>query len=117
MAIQRLLTKKRLTDIVIHNGVVHLSGQLGDDFDADVRTQTQQTLDKIDRLLAEAGSNKSNIISVTIYLKNIEADFAALNEVWEAWIDNDAVPARACVEAAMFDPRILVEMSVIAVQA
>ncbi|MFJ3008251.1 RidA family protein [Pseudomonas fluorescens] len=117
MSIQRLLTKKRLTDIVIHNGVVHLSGQLANDFDGDIRAQTLETLGKIDYLLAQAGTDRSNILSVTIYLKNIKTDFSAMNEVWEAWIDNNAVPARACVEATMYDPSVLVEMTVIAVQS
>jgi enamine deaminase RidA (YjgF/YER057c/UK114 family) len=114
MAVQRKHTKKRLSDVVVHNGVAYLSGQLATNFDGDIHTQTQETLANIDRLLADVGSDKSKIISATIYLKDIGKDFGALNEVWETWVEEGTAPARACVEAAMFDPRLLVEISVIA---
>lgn len=116
MAIERLHSNKRLSNIVIHNGVVYLAGQLANDHEGDIRQQTAETLANIDALLAEAGSDKTRILSVTIYLKDIEADFAGLNEVWESWVGEAAAPARACVEAAMFKPSLLVEMSVVAVQ-
>lgn len=116
MAIQRLHSNKRLSNTVIHNGVVYLAGQLANNHEGDIRTQTVETLANIDALLAEAGSHKSKILSVTIYLKDIETDFAGLNEVWETWVADGAAPARACVEAAMFKSSLLVEMSVIAAQ-
>ncbi len=114
MTIQRLHVEKRYSEIVIHNGTVHLAGQLADDYDGDIREQTRQTLASIDRLLAEAGSDKSRILSVTIYLKDMAADYAGLNEVWDAWVANGAAPARACVEARLYDPRVRVEMMVVA---
>ena len=116
MSIQRLRIEKRYSEIVIHNGTVHLAGQLADDYDGDIREQTRQTLANIDRYLAEAGSDKTRILSVTIYLEDM-ADYAGLNEVYDAWVAEGAAPARACVEAKLYDPRVLVEMMVVAAQA
>ncbi|MCQ4270395.1 RidA family protein [Pseudomonas kuykendallii] len=116
MSIQRLRTEKRFSEIVIHNGTVYLAGQLADDYAGDIRAQTRETLANIDRFLAEASSDKSKILSVTIYLKDM-ADYAGLNLEWDAWVAEGATPARACVEAALYDPRVRVEMSVIAAQA
>ncbi|HSX71238.1 MAG TPA: RidA family protein [Pseudomonas sp.] len=116
MPIQRLRIEKRLSEIVIHNGTVYLAGQLADDYDGDIREQTRQTLANVDRFLAEAGSDKSKILSVTIYLKDMAAGYAGLNEVWDAWVAEGASPARACVEAKLYDPRVLVEMTVVAAQ-
>lgn len=116
MSIQRLRIEKRYSEIVIHNGTVHLAGQLADDYDGDIREQTRQTLANIDRYLAEAGSDKTRILSVIIYLKDM-ADYAGLNEVYDAWVAEGAAPARACVEAKLYDPRVLVEMMVVAAQA
>ena len=116
MSIQRLRIEKRYSEIVIHNGTVHLAGQLADDYDGDIREQTHQNLANIDHFLAEAGSDKTRILSVTIYLKDM-ADYAGLNEVYDAWVAEGAAPARACVEAKLYDPRVLVEMMVVAAQA
>ena len=116
MSIQRLRIEKRYSEIVIHNGTVHLAGQLADDYDGDIREQTRQTLANIDRYLAEAGSDKTKILSVIIYLKDM-ADYAGLNEVYDAWVAEGAAPARACLEAKLYDPRVLVEMMVVAAQA
>lgn len=116
MSIQRLRIEKRYSEIVIHNGTVHLAGQLADDYDGDIREQTRQTLANIDRFLAEAGSDKTRILSVTIYLKDM-ADYAGMNQVYDAWVAEGAAPARACVEAKLYDPRVLVEMMVVAAQA
>lgn len=115
MPIQRLHTEKRYSEIVIHNGTVYLAGQLADDYAGDIAEQTRQTLANIDRLLAEAGSDKAHILSLTIYLKDM-ADYAAMNAVWDAWVAEGAAPGRACVEAKLYDPRMLVEMMVVAAQ-
>ncbi len=113
MAIQRLHTEKRYSEIVIHNGTVYLAGQLADDYAGDVAEQTRQTFANIDRLLAEAGSDKAQILSLTIYLKDM-ADYAAMNAVWDAWVAEGAAPARACVEAKLYDPAVLVEIMLVA---
>ena len=113
MPIQRLHTEKRYSEIVIHNGTVYLAGQLADDYAGDIAEQTRQTLANIDRLLAEAGSDKAHILSLTIYLKDM-ADYDGLNAEYDAWVADGHAPARACVEAKMYKPEVLVEMCVVA---
>lgn len=116
MTIQRLHVAKRFSEIAISGNLVHLAGQLASDTRLDIRGQTQQTLDIIDQFLADAGTDKSHIMSVTIYLKDIEQDYAAFNEIWDAWVaDIEALP-RTCVEAKLYDPSALVELSVVAVK-
>ncbi len=102
-----------MSRIVIHNETIYLCGQVADDREAGITIQTEQTLAKIDQLLAEASSDKEHLLSVTIYLKNMQ-DFAEMNVAWEQWINGFAPPARACVRAEMASPQLLVEMSVIA---
>lgn len=114
MAIQRQLTNERMSQIVAHNATVYLSGQVGDDMNAGVEQQTRETLANIEHLLDLAGTDKSRILSVTIYLKDIDADFAGMNRVWDAWLPKGVAPARATVEAKLCEPEILVELSVIA---
>lgn len=114
MTVQRLRVSNRFSEVAIAGNLVHLAGQLASDFDLDIKGQTQQTFEMIDQFLADAGTDKSHILSVTIYLKDIENDYAAFNEVWDAWVaDIDALP-RTCVEAKLYDPRVLVELTVIA---
>lgn len=116
MTVQRLHVSNRFSEVAIAGNLVHFAGQLASDFDLDIKGQTQQTFDMIDQFLADAGTDKSQILSVTIYLKNIEQDYAAFNEVWDAWVaDIDALP-RTCVEAKLYDPRVLVELTVVAVK-
>ena len=114
MAIQRQLTNERMSQIVAHNGTVYLSGQVGNDMYAGVEQQTRETLKNIEHLLDLAGTDKSHILSVAIYLKNIDADFAGMNSVWDEWLPKGVQPARATVEAKLCEPEILVELSVIA---
>lgn len=103
--------------IVTHNDVVYLSGQVAEDPDADISEQTRSTLARVDTLLAEAGSSSSHLLSATIYLRDIDNDFAAMNEVWNAWVPEGHAPARACVEAHMARSTLLVEICVIAAVA
>ncbi|CAM9108156.1 MULTISPECIES: RidA family protein [Acinetobacter] len=116
MTVERLHISKRFSEIAIAGNLVHLAGQLATDVELDIKGQTQQTLDIIDQFLADVGTDKSHIMSVTIYLKDIEKDYAAFNEIWDAWVaDIEALP-RTCVEAKLYDPRVLVEMTVVAVK-
>jgi len=117
MAIQRLQTNRRMSQIVIHNGTVYLAGQVGEDMAAGIEQQTRETLVNIEKLLAEAGTDKTRILSVTIYLKDVDADFAGMNKVWDQWLPEGVAPARATVEAKLCEPEILVELSVIAALA
>ncbi len=113
MPIQRLRTEVRYSEIVIHNGTVYLAGQFDEDFAEDAGEQTRATLAAIDALLAEAGSDRSKLLSATIYLKEM-ADYAALNAVWDAWLPTGCAPARTCVQAPLYDPRVRVEITVTA---
>lgn len=112
-SIQRLHTGQRMSRIVIHDNTIYLCGQVCLDDQQNIVGQTQTTLDKIEKLLTEVGSDKQHILSTTIYLKTMD-DFAAMNNVWDNWVEPDYAPARACVEAAMARESLLVEMSVVA---
>ncbi len=111
--IQRYHVGPRLSEIVVHNNTVYLAGQVADVLDSDAGDQTTQVLAAIDRLLAEVGSDKTRILSVTIYLTSMD-DYDAMNQAWSAWAPHGHTPARATVEAKLADSRYKVEMSVIA---
>lgn len=113
MNIERFETKKRMSRIVIHNNTIYLCGQVAKDYTAEIKEQTKTTLEKIDELLQSVNSDKTKILSTTIYLKDMSL-FSDMNEVWDAWVPEGYAPARACVEARMARDNILVEMSVIA---
>ncbi|VVO11572.1 Putative aminoacrylate peracid reductase RutC [Pseudomonas fluorescens] len=114
MSIQRQLTNERMSQIVVHSGTVYLAGQVGDDMSAGIEQQTRETLANIERLLDLAGTDKTKLLSVTIYLKDIDADFAGMNAVWDKWLPKGVSPARATVESKLCEPEILVELSVVA---
>jgi len=116
MEIKRLHVGKRLSEVAIHNGTVYLAGQVASDTTQDILGQTREVLGHIDRLLAEAGSDKSRIISTQIYITDM-ANFPAMNTVWEAWVVPGHTPPRATVEAKLADPAGLVEIVVVAAQA
>ncbi len=113
MSIQRLNQTHRMSRIVVHGDTIYLCGQTAKDRTADIEGQTVTTLEKIEELLAEVGSDKTKLLSVTIYLGSI-AHFDRMNAVWDAWVVPGHQPARACVEARMAHPDLLVEMSVVA---
>ena len=114
MGIRRLHPARRYSEAVIYNGTVYLTGQLADNIEGDIRQQTRETLANIDRFLADAGTHKSRILSATIYLRDIDNHYSGMNDVWDAWIPEGAAPARACVEARLYVPQVLVEISVVA---
>ena len=116
MEIKRLHVGKRLSEVAIHNGTVYLAGQVASDTTQDILGQTREVLGHIDRLLAEAGSDKSRILSTQIYITDM-ANFPAMNTVWEAWVVPGQTPPRATVEAKLADPACLVEIVVVAAQA
>ncbi|MBU2881015.1 RidA family protein [Psychrosphaera sp. B3R10] len=115
MTIERIETKQRMSRIVKHNGTIYLCGQVCADASKDITEQTQTMLDKVDTLLADAGSDREHILSATIYIKDM-ADFAAMNEVWDNWVPTGFAPARACVTANMAREALLVEISIIAAE-
>lgn len=111
--IQRINVGKRLSDVAVYNGVAYLAGQVPDDGKADAGEQTRQVLATIDRLLAEAGSDKTRILMAQIFLADI-GDFAAMNAVWEAWVPAGNAPPRATVQSPLAHPDFKVEMVVTA---
>jgi enamine deaminase RidA (YjgF/YER057c/UK114 family) len=115
MTIERRHVGKRLSELVIHRGagLCWLAGQVAADPKADVTGQSRQVLAQIDALLAEAGTDKSKIVSATIYLPDM-SDFAAMNAVWEPWIVAGQAPARATVQAALASPEYRVEIQIVA---
>ena len=86
MPLQRIESNPRMSAAVIHADLVFLAGQVPDDRGLDAAGQTREVLAKIDRLLAAAGSNREHLLSAQIWLKDIDADFAAMNEVWIDWL-------------------------------
>jgi enamine deaminase RidA (YjgF/YER057c/UK114 family) len=113
MTIKRINPGKRMSEAVVHNGTVYVAGQVADDPKADAVGQTKQILASIDRILAEAGSDKTKILQAQIFLAKI-TDFAAMNSVWDTWVPQGHTPARATIEAALATPDYLVEIKVIA---
>ena len=113
MTIQRHNVGKRLSEIVVHNGVAYLAGEVPDDTSKDVTGQTAEVLAKIDKLLAQVGSDKTRILSAQIFLPDMK-DFAGMNAAWEAWIPAGQTPARATIEAKLANPALKVEIMCIA---
>lgn len=100
-----------MSQAVIHNGIVYISGQV-DATANDIQGQTKNVLSKIDSLLKESGTDKSKLLTASIWVKDIDKDFKDMNSVWSQWIDPKNKPVRATVEANMASPDILVEVQV-----
>lgn len=113
MQLTRIATNDRLSGAMVFGSLVFLSGQVPGQA-TDIRGQTGEVLAKIDALLAEAGTEKANILSATIYLKDITADFEAMNGVWSDWLPAGCAPTRTTVQALLARPQVLVEITVIA---
>ena len=101
-----------LSKVVEYHGFIFTQGVVARDLDADVGAQTQDILDQIDVLLEEHGTDKTRLLQAQIWLKHIH-DRDALNTVWSSWLPADGAPARACVQAVLADPRMLVEIMLI----
>lgn len=112
--IQRIDAGDRMSEACIHDGIVHLAGQIPETPGADIETQTREVLAEIDALLAKAGSDKTRILRAQVYLADI-ADFAGMNRAWDAWVVPGQAPARATVEARLANPAWKVEIVVTAV--
>ena len=111
--IQRLQTNARMSQVVIANGYVHLSGQVPTSTGASVTEQAQEILGRIDTMLASAGITKERILSANIWLTDPK-HFAEFNAVWDAWVPEGHAPTRACVQALLMRPGIDVEVAVVA---
>ena len=113
MTVTRHDTSAILSQAVEYGDTVYLAGIVAKDLNNDVKGQTKEILDEIDRLLGKCGSNKSKVVQCHIWVTDIR-NRAPMNEVWTEWVDKKNLPARACVEAKLADPRALVEIMVIA---
>jgi enamine deaminase RidA (YjgF/YER057c/UK114 family) len=113
MSITRHDQSSILSQAVIHGDTVYLAGVVAKNVENDIKGQTKEVLDEIDRLLAKSGSSRSKVLSAQIWVTDIR-NRAQMNEVWTAWVDKSNLPARACVEAKLADPKALVEIMVIA---
>lgn len=111
--LERFHVGKRMSEVAVFQDTVYLAGQVADDASADITGQTREVLGHIDRLLAEAGSDKHHILRCQIYLSDI-ANFDGMNLAWDAWVADGAAPPRATVEARLAKPGWLVEMVVTA---
>ena len=111
MEIERRHSGRRMSQVVVHNGTVYHAVIVADDRDADMATQTQQVLAKIDGLLAEVGSNKSKLLCAEIWINEM-AQFGEMNGVWDAWIDPSNPPTRACGQVPLAHPDFKVEIIV-----
>ena len=111
--IKRLSPGKRLSGAVVHADTVYLAGQVAADPSAGVKGQTEQILKKFDELLAAAGTNKSKLLSTTVWLANM-GTYDEMNAAWDAWVDPSNTPARATLESRLAQPKYLVEIAGIA---
>ncbi len=114
--IRRFHVAARYSDIAVHNGTVYLAGQVPDDAMQDLAGQTAQVLGMVERLLAEAGSDKSRILMAQIFLKDIR-EIGEMNAVWDAWIPAGHAPPRATVQALLGDAAWKIEIVVTAAVA
>ena len=112
--IQRIETATRMSQAVIHGDTVYLAGQVALEAPgANITEQTQDILARIEKLLDEAGTDKTKLLSATIWLSSM-SDFEEMNAVWDAWVSTGDAPARACVESKLAAPQFNVEIGIIA---
>ena len=103
----------KLSDAVEHNGLVYLAGQVAEKLDVGMKQQTEDVLRQIDALLARCGSDKSRILTATVYVNDMKIK-PQMDEAWMAWVDRTNPPARATVEVQLGSPDTLVEIMCVA---
>ena len=114
MPLKRYKTNKRMSQAVVHGNTLYTAGQVAMNAGGEsITRQTQDILAEVDNLLSEAGTDKSKLISATIWLTSMD-DFAEMNGIWDAWVVLGKTPARACVESKLAAPQFNVEIAVIA---
>ncbi|MBL8381110.1 MAG: RidA family protein [Burkholderiales bacterium] len=115
MKVDRFHVGPRLSEMAIHHGTVYLAGQIAEDVSQDMVGQTKQVLAAIDRLLEEAGTDKTRILFAQVVITDMRL-FADMNQAWEAWVVAGHTPPRATIQAALASPKHLVEIIVTAAQ-
>jgi enamine deaminase RidA (YjgF/YER057c/UK114 family) len=114
MTITRIGTGPRMSQAVVHGSMVYLAGQVANTAKGkSVGEQTKDILSQIDALLAQAGTDKTKLITTNIWLSDIST-FSEMNAVWDAWVAPGCTPARATVEAKLAAPEYTVEIMVTA---
>lgn len=114
MSIKRIDVGARMSQAAVHGNTVYTAGQVAQNAPgASVTDQTKDILNAIDRLLGEAGTDKSKLLTATIWLSDI-ASFDEMNGVWDAWVSPGNTPCRACVESKLASPKFTVEIMVTA---
>ena len=101
-----------MSKVVEYHGFVFTQGMVARDLSLDVAGQTRDILEQLDSVLEEHGTDNSRLLQAQIWLKDIN-DRAAFNTLWQAWLPEGEAPARACVQAVLADPRMLVEVMLI----
>lgn len=115
MKVERFHIGARLSEMAIHHGTVYLAGQIASDATQDMEGQTRQVLAAIDKLLEQAGTDKTRILIAQIFVTDMRL-FASMNKVWDSWVAAGQTPPRATVEAKLATPQHLVEIVVTAAQ-
>ncbi|EHR41134.1 RidA family protein [Alishewanella jeotgali] len=115
MSIQHIDPTVRYSEAVITNGLIFCAGMVPDTSATDIKSQTENVLSQIDALLERCFSHKRKLVDVTIFLADM-ADYAAMNQVWDAWLVEGAAPARTTVAAKLADPHWKIEIKVVAAQ-
>lgn len=104
----------RMSQIVIAGNLAYIAGQIPDpDCTLDVAVQTKLVLEKVDKLLSDAGSARDRIVMASVYLADMD-DFVTFNEVWDPWVVEGHAPARVCLESRLARPEWKVEVAVVA---
>ncbi len=111
-SIQRLRPAQRWSDATVFNGVAHFV-EVAADTEQDLISQTAQILAQTESTLSDIGSDKSQLLSATIYLTDAK-NAAAFNALWEVWLPTGCAPSRACVVAQLLAPKMLVEIAFVA---
>ena len=111
--IHRLDPGPRMSKAVRHGDTIYTMGHVARNRDGDIKAQTADVLERLDATLAEMGTDKSKILSITIYMADM-GEFSGMNEVWDAWVDGHNAPARTTLGAPLAAPEIRVEMTAIA---
>ena len=114
MTIERFGTTRCYSDVVIHDNTVYLV-EIPQTLTADITTQTREVLASIEKLLTQAGSDKSRLLQVTLYLPDM-ADYDAMNAVWDNWVPEGTAPVRACISARLANPGYRIEAVVVATE-
>lgn len=114
MNVVRKNSSPRMSQSVEVNGFLFMAGQVADDLEGDIKSQTKCVLNKIDRLLKESNIDKSNLIDVKLYIGNGN-DFENMNTVYETWLGNKDQPVRLCIVSKFPNPNYLIEVQAMAV--